>query len=147
MGLPWWYSRYESACQCKGCCCYVPLVVSNSLKLHGLQPARFLPFMRFSRQEYWSRLPFPPPGNLPNPGIDPASPAAPKLQAESSLLSHWDMDSISGPGRFHVTQRVTKPVCHNYWSLFPESLCFTEEKAPQWESWTLQRRITLTCCN
>ena len=27
--------------------------------------------MRFSRQEYWSGLPFPPPGDLPNPGIEP----------------------------------------------------------------------------
>ena len=31
--------------------------------------------MEFPRQEYWSRLPFPPPGDLPNPGIEPASPA------------------------------------------------------------------------
>jgi len=30
--------------------------------------------MGFSRQEYWSGLPFPPPGNLPNPGIEPESP-------------------------------------------------------------------------
>ena len=38
------------------------------------------PSMRFSRQEYWSGLPFPSPGNLPNPGIEPRSPA---LQADS----------------------------------------------------------------
>ena len=31
--------------------------------------------MGFSRQEYWSRLPCPPPGDLPNPGIEPGSPA------------------------------------------------------------------------
>ena len=31
--------------------------------------------MGFSRQEYWSGLPFPPPGDLPNPGIEPTSPA------------------------------------------------------------------------
>ena len=35
--------------------------------------------MGFSRQEYQSGLPFPPPGNLPNPGIKPASPVAPLL--------------------------------------------------------------------
>ena len=29
--------------------------------------------MGFSRQEYWSGLPFPPPGDLPNPGIEPES--------------------------------------------------------------------------
>ena len=31
--------------------------------------------MEFSRQEYWSGLPFPPPGGLPDPGIEPESPA------------------------------------------------------------------------
>ena len=31
--------------------------------------------MGFSRQEYWSGLPFPSPGDLPNPGIEPESPA------------------------------------------------------------------------
>ena len=31
--------------------------------------------MEFSRQEYWSGLPFPTPGDLPDPGIEPASPA------------------------------------------------------------------------
>ena len=33
------------------------------------------PSMRFSRQEYWSGLPFPSPGDLPNSGIEPGSPA------------------------------------------------------------------------
>ena len=33
------------------------------------------PSMRFSRQEYWSGLPFPSPEDLPNPGIKPSSPA------------------------------------------------------------------------
>ena len=32
------------------------------------------PSMGFSRQEYWSGLPFPPPGDLPDPGIKPRSP-------------------------------------------------------------------------
>ena len=36
--------------------------------------------MGFPRQEYWSGLPFLSPGNLPNPGIKPLSPA---LQADS----------------------------------------------------------------
>ena len=33
------------------------------------------PSMGFSRQEYWSGLPFPSPGDLPDPGIEPRSPA------------------------------------------------------------------------
>ena len=37
--------------------------------------------MAFSRHEYWSGLPFPSPGDLPTPGIEPRSPA---LQADSS---------------------------------------------------------------
>ena len=44
--------------------------------------------MGFSRQEYWSGLPCPPPGDLPDPGIKPISPAAPALQADSLPLSH-----------------------------------------------------------
>jgi len=35
--------------------------------------------MGFSRQEYWSGLPWPPSGDLPNPGIEPASPESPAL--------------------------------------------------------------------
>ena len=38
------------------------------------------PSMEFSRQEYWSGLPFPSPGDLPNPGNKPRSPA---LQADT----------------------------------------------------------------
>ena len=33
------------------------------------------PSMEFARQEYWSGLPFPSPGDLPDPGIEPRSPA------------------------------------------------------------------------
>ena len=40
------------------------------------------PSMEFSRQEYWSGLPFPSPGDLPNPGIEPGSPT---LQADALL--------------------------------------------------------------
>ena len=41
--------------------------------------------MKFSRQKYWSGLPFPSPGNLPSSGIEPRSP---ELQADSLPLSH-----------------------------------------------------------
>ena len=42
---------------------------------HGLQPARFLCPWDSSRQEYWSGLSLPSPGDLPNSGIKPMSPA------------------------------------------------------------------------
>ena len=41
--------------------------------------------MRFPSQENWSGLPFPSPGDFPDPGIEPTSPA---LQVDSLLLSH-----------------------------------------------------------
>ena len=49
-------------------------------------------FLGFSRQEYWSELPFPFPGDLPDPGTEPESPA---LQADSLPLSH-----LGSPKRF-----------------------------------------------
>ena len=42
----------------------------------------------FSRQEYWSGLPFPPPEDLPDPGIKPKSHVSPALKVDSLLLSH-----------------------------------------------------------
>ena len=46
--------------------------------------------MGFPRQEYWSGLPFPSPGDLPDPGIELASPLSPELAGDSSPLSHWE---------------------------------------------------------
>ena len=45
--------------------------------------------MGFFRQKYWSGLPSPPPGGLPDPGIKPAPPAATTLQVDSLPLNHW----------------------------------------------------------
>ena len=44
--------------------------------------------MGFSRQECWSGLPIPPPGDLPNLGIEPASNVSPALQADYLSLNH-----------------------------------------------------------
>ena len=54
------------------------------------------PSMEFSRREYWSGLPFPSPGDLPDPGIEPRTPA---LQADS-LLSESPRKPPSVPGQF-----------------------------------------------
>ena len=43
--------------------------------------------MGFCRQEYWSGFPCPPPGDLLDPGIEPASPVSSALQADSLLLT------------------------------------------------------------
>ena len=44
--------------------------------------------MEFSRQEYWSGLPCPLPWDLPDPRIEPKSPVAPALKADSLPLNH-----------------------------------------------------------
>ena len=48
----------------------------------GLEPTRLLCPWGFSRQEYWGGLPFPSPGDLPNPRIEPTFPASPALEGE-----------------------------------------------------------------
>ena len=51
--------------------------------------------MGFPRQEYWSGLPFPSPGDVPDPGIKPESPA---LADDSLLLSHQESLTVPIPG-------------------------------------------------
>ena len=76
-------SATSPCCQC--------WVVSNSLWPHELYVACKAPLpMEFSRQEYWSGVSFPPPGDLPNPGVGPASPALAgvPLRKPQDLLPH-----------------------------------------------------------
>ena len=73
--------------------------------------------MGFSRQEYWSGLPCPPPGALPNPGIEPRSPT---LQ-EDSLLSE-------PPGKQRDCVQFSRSVVSN--SLRPHELQHTRPPCP-----------------
>ena len=76
-------------------------VLLDSLQLHPWTIACQAPLsMEFSRQEYWSGLPFPPPGDLPDPGIKLRSPA---LQ-EDSLLSE-------PPGKPIIVERLCIYAC------------------------------------
>ena len=59
--------------------CYVASVVSDSATPWTIKPQQAPLSMGFSRQEYWSGLPCPPPGDLRGPGIEPVSPACPAL--------------------------------------------------------------------
>ena len=85
--------------------------------------------MGFSRKEYWSRLPYPTPGDLPNPGIEPESLTSPAWQVDSlplappstivvQSLSHvWLCDPIncSTPG-FHVLHHLPELAqMHVHW--------------------------------
>ena len=62
--------------------------------------------MGFSKQEYWSGLPFPSSGNLPDPGIKPGSPA---LQADA--LPSEPPGKMLGKTEGKKEKRVAKHVC------------------------------------
>ena len=75
-----YYSYYGSGLVTKSCLTLVtPRTVAFQTPLS----------MGFSRQVYWSGLPFPSPGDFPNAGIEPGSPA---LQADSSLTEGFLCD-------------------------------------------------------
>ena len=77
--------------------------------------------MEFSRPENWSRQPFPPPGNLPNPGIKPRSPA---LQVDSlsseppGKPKNTGMGSLSLLQGIFLTQELNWGLLHCTWTLY-----------------------------
>ena len=69
-------------------CVLICSFVSSSLWPHGMQPTTLLCPWGISSQEYWSGLSCPPPGNLPNPGMEPMSPT---VHVNSSVTEpQWD---------------------------------------------------------
>ena len=60
--------------------------------------------MELSRPEYWSGFPFPSPGDLPNPGMEPRSPA---LQADYLPAEPQGKPKITGMGSLSVLQRMS----------------------------------------
>ena len=68
--------------------CQVTSVMLDSSQPYGLTVAHQVPlFMGFSSQEYWSGLPYPSPGDLPDPGIEPMPLMSPELEAGSLALA------------------------------------------------------------
>ena len=67
-----------SSCNACAVLSHVRLIVTPWTVAHQASPS-----MGFFRQEYWSGLPFPPPGDLPDPGTKLASPLSLALQADS----------------------------------------------------------------
>ena len=72
------------------------------------------PTMGFSRQEYWSGVPFPSSGDLPNPGIEPRSPA---LQTDAlpseSPVSQWTKPKYQQYIHTHFRQLFPNSTCSN----------------------------------
>ena len=76
-------------------------VMSDSLWPHGRQLTRLLCPWGLSRQEYWSGLPYPPPEDVPNPGMKPKSPHTAgrffTIWATSEAHEHWREQPIPSP--------------------------------------------------
>ena len=67
----------------KGMCCMLSCFSHVHILVTPWTVAHQVPLsMGFFRQEYWNGLPFPSPGHLPDPGIEPASPVSPALQVD-----------------------------------------------------------------
>jgi len=81
---PAYLTYMQSVCVCV-CVCALS-VIPDSLQPHQLYPQAPLT-IEFSSQEYWSGLPFPSPGDLPDPGIKPTSLASPALAGNSLPLA------------------------------------------------------------
>ena len=77
------YTLYVCVCVCMCVLSCVQLFVTPWTIAHQ-DPLS----MTFSRQEYWSGLPFPTPWDIPDPGIEHMSPESLALQADSLPLSH-----------------------------------------------------------
>ena len=78
---------FVTVCVCVCVCVLNHSIPSNSSQLWTVVHQAPLS-TGFSRQESWSRLSFPPPEYIPNPGIEPMSPVSPALQVDSLLLNH-----------------------------------------------------------
>ena len=103
--------------------------------------------MGFSRQEYWSGLPFPSPGDLPDPGIEPRSPALqtdplpteplgkPKEILELSIITKMKNSPDRWNSRFELAEEeISKCVCVSH-SNVSDSL---------WPQWTLAHQAPLS---
>ena len=80
--------------------------MSDSLQPYG--PCQAPLSMGFSRQEYWSGLPFPPRGDLPNPGIEPASLTSSAL-ADKLLITSTTWEAPSKVPESETASRSVSP--------------------------------------
>ena len=82
------------------------------------------PSMGFSRQEYWSGLPFPSPGDLPDPGIEPGSPALEADTLTSEPKKAQTGFQCLGPGLTALIILLSCPLPNSNASSIPGQLCF-----------------------
>ena len=97
------------------------LAMQGSSVVSDFATPRTIQFREFSRPECWSRKPFPSPGDLPNPGIKPMSPA---LQVDSLLADPPGKPKNTGVGslsllqQIFLTQESNQGLLHCRWILY-----------------------------
>ena len=131
--------------------------------------------MGLSRKEYWSGLPFPPPGDLPNPGIEPASPPSPALAggfftSEPPGKPNWFLFIVKinycqgkySLFKFHsgarfgstypkigtIQRRLAWPLCKDDTQIHEAFHIFKTEKETQMyrtDFWTLWEKVRVGC--
>ena len=100
-------SHSESILQSKYCCAVLKLLSHVQLSATPQTVAHQVPLsMGFSRPEYWSGLPCPPQGDLPNPGIQPRPPT---LQADSLSSEPPGKPKNTGVGSLSLLQECRRP--------------------------------------
>ena len=87
--------------------------------------------MGFSRQECWTVLPFPSPGDLPNPGIEPMSPAL-----AGGFFTHWAIVASSDQKHWHHLRGFWKYGLAGCTQIFWVRSCSTN-RIPRWQVSTL----------
>ena len=88
-------------------------VVSDSFVTPWTVTHQAPPSLGFSRQEYWSGLPFPSPGDLANPGIEPRSPA---LQADALTSEPPRMELFKNHSRNKFRKTECQPFLTSHWT-------------------------------
>ena len=94
-------SHFQANLQYQLCCVLSHSVVSTLCNCMNYSQAPLS--MGFSRQEYWSGLPFPSPGDIPYPGIEPGSPVS---QTYSLLSATREADNQPGVLKFNSIDTI-----------------------------------------
>ena len=127
--------------------------VSDSLQPHGTIAYQAPLSMGFSRQEYWNKLPCPPPGDLPNTGIKPRSsslqvdslPSEPPRKPRTITPNRWKISSLQRRWQFENLQKVIRKQSetrlkqnkvHHFWGTFKKG------KRRRWRKIVGSRRRT-----
>ena len=112
------------------CMCVSCSVLFNTLQPHGLGVHQAPLSMEFSRQEYWSGLPFPSPGDLSDPGLEPGSSTLKADYLLSEPLGNSSLTTNSGLGQWDNSKWITHRDFEHVYRCACLSCCFWNTLLP-----------------